>query len=342
MPTPQPNPPPTKVAIGLPVRNGQNYLEQAIESVLGQTFTDLTLIISDNASDDGTAEICRRFADKDPRVVYYRQKENIGAAPNFNFVFKMSRSPYFRWAAHDDVVGPDFLRGCVEMLDANASLAVAHPMAAEIDKDGRIRRTFDSDGLPGGLSPSQRLRWVLWVPEFTEIYGLIRSDMLRRTRLMGSFGGADRNLLGEILLQGDIGRAPACQFFRRDHPGTLSRTLAPGRHSATAERSWYDPRARLPVFMVWPVRLRRHLSAALGAPIPGSEKLACVGALVERGLRRAVQRLTRGAVFGGRPAIGNQLKTPASYTGAPPVAADPRAHPAAGPWSPVRLPDSPE
>ena len=57
-----------RVCIGMPVYNGQNYVAQAIASILSQTFTDLELIISDNASTDGTADICRSFADRDKRV----------------------------------------------------------------------------------------------------------------------------------------------------------------------------------------------------------------------------------------------------------------------------------
>jgi glycosyltransferase involved in cell wall biosynthesis len=305
------NPTPPKVAIGLPVRNGQNYLEQAIESVLGQTFSDFTLIISDNASEDGTEEICRRFAAKDPRVVYHRQKENIGAAPNFNFVFKMSRSPYFKWAAHDDVLGPNFLRDCLDLLESDPSLAFAHPMAAQIDQDGKVNATFDADYLPGGLTPSQRLRWLLWVPEFNEFFGLIRSDVLRRTHLLASFGGADRNLVAEILFMGDKGCAPRYEFFRRDFPGAQSRNLAPGRHSAAAEMRWYDPKARLPVTMIWPERLRRYLMAVFAAPITPAQKLACLWVIVERGTRRGIHRLSGRTLLAGRPKIGGPRPSPA-------------------------------
>jgi hypothetical protein len=146
--------------------------------------------------------------------------------------------------------------------------------------------------------------------------------------------------MGEILLQGDIGRAPSYQFFRRDHPGTLSRSLAPGRHSATAERNWYDPRARMPVFLVWPERLRRYVTASLGAPIAGSEKLACLGVLVERSVRRTVHRLSRGTLRAGRPAVGNRLRGSGAHGGVPPAPAEVRS--VAAPWSKVRLPDSPE
>lgn len=87
-------------SIGLPVYNGENYLEQAIQSVLAQTFQDFELIISDNASTDGTEAICRRFAEQDPRILYVRQPRNIGAAKNYNYTFHLARGEYFNWLAH--------------------------------------------------------------------------------------------------------------------------------------------------------------------------------------------------------------------------------------------------
>src|SRR6516162_11958281 len=76
-----------KVAIGMPVWNGEQFVSEAIESILGQTYGDLELVISDNASSDGTAEICSDYAKQDRRIRYIRQEMNIGAAPNHNEVF---------------------------------------------------------------------------------------------------------------------------------------------------------------------------------------------------------------------------------------------------------------
>ena len=89
------------VSIGMPVFNGEDYVEAALDSILTQTFTNFELIISDNASTDRTEEICNDFADSDDRIRYYRQEKNLGAAANFNRVFELSSGKYFKWAAHD-------------------------------------------------------------------------------------------------------------------------------------------------------------------------------------------------------------------------------------------------
>src|SRR5262245_39362496 len=73
-----------QVSVCLPVYNGENYIHEAIQSVLEQTFTDFELIISDNASTDGTAAICLAAAAGDPRVHYSRAEQNGGLAFNHN------------------------------------------------------------------------------------------------------------------------------------------------------------------------------------------------------------------------------------------------------------------
>ena len=73
-----------RVSIGLPVYNGEKYLEGSIQSILSQTYEDFELIICDNCSTDTTPQICERFAQQDARVRYHRNPENLGANGNFN------------------------------------------------------------------------------------------------------------------------------------------------------------------------------------------------------------------------------------------------------------------
>jgi glycosyltransferase involved in cell wall biosynthesis len=98
-----------KVSIGMPVYNGEPFIREALDSLLAQTFTDFELIISDNASTDGTEAICREYAAKDDRIRYVRQPENRGALANFQFVLDEAVGEYFMWAAADDIRAPDCL-----------------------------------------------------------------------------------------------------------------------------------------------------------------------------------------------------------------------------------------
>ncbi len=96
-----------RLSIGLPVYNGETYLIESLDSLFSQSYEDFELIISDNASTDGTADICRRYAKQDPRIHFIRQSRNIGLAPNHNFVFQEARGELFKWASHDDLYARD-------------------------------------------------------------------------------------------------------------------------------------------------------------------------------------------------------------------------------------------
>jgi glycosyltransferase involved in cell wall biosynthesis len=109
------NPPPL-VTIGMPVYNGEAFIKGALDSLLGQSFRDFILIISDNASTDDTEIICRDCAARDSRVRYIRQQRNLGAAANFSFVLGEATSVFFMWAAVDDIKSKDFLAGNLTFL----------------------------------------------------------------------------------------------------------------------------------------------------------------------------------------------------------------------------------
>ena len=95
------------------------------------------MIIADNASTDRTQAICENFAGSDNRVVYRRNAQNIGAAKNFNLVFKLSSGTFFKWAAHDDLLDPNFLAKCVAAIDEEPSIVLSFSRVVNIDEQGR-------------------------------------------------------------------------------------------------------------------------------------------------------------------------------------------------------------
>src|SRR6056297_227124 len=101
------------VSICMPVHNGENFIADAIDSIVAQTFPDFELIVTDNASTDRTEPIVRDFARRDGRIRYVRNEENIGAAANYNLGYELSRGRYVKWAAHDDTLSPNFLERTV-------------------------------------------------------------------------------------------------------------------------------------------------------------------------------------------------------------------------------------
>ena len=111
-----------KLTIGIPVYNGEKFLEEKITSILNQDFTDFELIISDNASTDSTKEICSKFATNDKRVRFFSHKKNLGVNWNFDFILKKAKGEYFMWTATDDKILPEFYEKNIEVLEKNPNI----------------------------------------------------------------------------------------------------------------------------------------------------------------------------------------------------------------------------
>ena len=214
-----------KVSIGLPVFNGENYLEKAIDSILSQTYRDFELIICDNASTDRTQEICRRYAAADDRVRYYRNPRNLGASPNYNRTFELSSGEYFKWMAHDDIIAPTYLERCVAALDREPDAVLAQPLVGMIDAKGDVLSIHN--GLQRAASPqvSERFAHLIKLPRDNwEVFGLIRREVLAQTALHAPYSWSDVALTVEVALLGRFTLVPEPLFFNRDHDERFSRT----------------------------------------------------------------------------------------------------------------------
>ena len=207
-----------RLSIGLPVYNGQNYLSQSLDALLGQSYQDFELIISDNASTDCTEEICQRYATMDPRIRYLRQPRNIGAAPNHNFVVREARGELFKWAAHDDLFGRDLLARCVEALDEHPDIVLSHAHAAVINESGTIIGRYDYSLATDSPQAPERFRSLLFTEGGEDFYGVMRTAVLRRITPHDSYHNAGRKLVVELALYGPFHQVPELLYFRRDHP----------------------------------------------------------------------------------------------------------------------------
>jgi glycosyltransferase involved in cell wall biosynthesis len=226
------------LSIGLPVWNGEQFIEEAIESHLCQSFDDFELIISDNHSIDRTEAICRSFAARDPRVRYVRQASNLGAAKNYDFTVQLAQGKYFKWSAHDDVLLPTFLAECVAAHERDPSTVLAYTLIRIIDEDGRTigyhrtrrRRLFAEQ-------PSVRFHDLVCTGGMnSEIFGVIRRDFLLETKGHGNWRSSDLNLIAELALMGPFARVDEVLFERRRHHDAYS-----GRPRSPAEiADWLD------------------------------------------------------------------------------------------------------
>lgn len=231
------------VSIGLPVFNGADFLSEALDSILAQELGDFELIISDNASTDGTAEICSEYAARDSRISYTRQSENLGAAKNYNFVFQAASAKYFKWAAHDDLLKPQFLSRCIEKFEEyEVPPVIVYPRSEFIDETGQVTRPDRKTMHTTSSSPAVRVfRAVQAMGLVTSVFGVFHREALARTRLIGSFVASDYVLLLECALQGHIVHLTGPPLFQRRIHQNMSRQA--NRTDEEVLR-WFDPAAR--------------------------------------------------------------------------------------------------
>src|SRR5246127_102134 len=149
------------VSVGLFVYNGERYIEETLDSILSQTFIDFELIISDNASTDRTGEIALSYAKRDDRIRYYRSEKNMGAGWNVRRVYELATGKYFKQAAADDMLEPDFLRLCVEALENDPSCVVAYTRTKEVDENGTCIENYVAPMRTDYDDPVARFREML-------------------------------------------------------------------------------------------------------------------------------------------------------------------------------------
>jgi glycosyltransferase involved in cell wall biosynthesis len=126
------------VSIGLPTYNRVELLGKAVDSVLAQTHRDVELIVSDNASTDGTEALCRERAARDDRLRYIRQPVNLGPTANFNAVLEAARGDYFMWLSDDDWLDANYVATCLGALTSRPGVTIAGGRCHHYDGGGRM------------------------------------------------------------------------------------------------------------------------------------------------------------------------------------------------------------
>lgn len=219
------------VSIGLAVRNGGALLRRALDSLLGQTFSDFQLLVSDNASADETPATCREYAERDARVRWYRQPSNLGPVGNFDFVLREARGRFFMWAAHDDCWHPRFLETAVRVFQGSdrSTVAVAAEACYTIDA---VEQPFFPEGAAfyGFASDNavERVRWMLRNNYGNLFYSLFRRDALmtgQRT-VLSALQTATLNeipLFIQVAAKGNWRVVPDVLFFKDTTRGTYER-----------------------------------------------------------------------------------------------------------------------
>lgn len=271
-----------RLQIGLPVYNGANFLAEALDSLLAQTFTDFEILVSDNGSTDETQQIAEKYVELDDRVRYFRYDTNRGAAWNFNNCVHLADAPLFKWAAHDDLHTPEFVERCIEVLDREPDVILVCTGSTSIDGDGNPNGDYRRENCHlRETSPATRFSRTLGLYPMHVVFGVARRAALARTRLWGTVAASDRVVVSEIALHGQIYEIDEPLFIRRWHENVSWTIDTTDQEYAL----WYDPKNKDKRFSV--PKLARGLSYAKAihaADLPRTEAVKAYGHLARYAL----------------------------------------------------------
>lgn len=242
------------VSIGMPIFNEARFLIEALDSLTTQTYKNMEILISDNASTDGTEAIVRQYAEKYPCIRYHRFEENRGAGANFRHVLGEAKGKYFMWAAGHDRWSGNFVESCVEQLERYPAAVLAFAEACWIGADSKLfpRETGFSD--TRGLDPISRYFTIFW-GNMNPILGMIRRDVLYPEKLK-DIVGVDLVFLTELSLRGDFVLVRDCSWERREFREERTHDARMKRYKSNEyklTKSFFDkvlPLAKLPFHLV--------------------------------------------------------------------------------------------
>jgi glycosyltransferase involved in cell wall biosynthesis len=266
------------VSIGIPVYNGERSINQALDALRAQTYDNLELVISDNASTDSTGEICREYAAKDRRIKYFRNPVNVGLYENFRRVVTLATGEFFMWAAADDLKPPTAVEHCVQAILGNERAVTAHGIILIRTTDGKESAEHPNEIQLTDASAATRIRnFTYGLRHHGMFFCLHRRAALLQARL-GNHLGQDYLLCLQMCLLGAIehtpvpviiyqerGRRPSTNLMYDEVPMTLS-------HLVTANKIYRRK--------CWTVLILGCYYLATTGQVSWSERWSAIGAHV--------------------------------------------------------------
>lgn len=227
-----------KVCVGVPVYNEADYIENTLLSLKRQNFDDVHFIVSDNASSDGTWEICQAIAADDKRFLLHKNAENVGALNNFEQVFRNSDSDYFMWLGGHDYISENYIEKAANMLDVDMNLSLVCGMPTMI-KSGHQDKLLDT-----AIYKYSEKRLGRYLQCVRELYDCTIVHSLFRRPAMDGFTfrattGPDMVMIARMLWHGQLAYMSGENYFRRyfdTRPGSYEERIV-GR---PCNLSYYD------------------------------------------------------------------------------------------------------
>ena len=206
-----------KLTIGIPVYNDAKYIRLAIESCLNEGGK---IVVSDNASTDGTSEICAEFARSHPHLTHLRQAENIGAFENFKQLLFSCNTEYFAWFGSHDLLAPGYSLPLLAALERDPSAVLAVGTIQHIGEKGEILKRVTRTAWADQTNDSNPLKRVgVCVAKLRDcfiFYGIFRTKDAREAWMDIPSLGFDRVMIIRAAGIGKIVYVPESTFYARD------------------------------------------------------------------------------------------------------------------------------
>lgn len=212
------------ISVGIPTFNRAKVISETLDALINQSYRNIEIIISDDASSDETSEICRKYAKKDKRITFFSQKTNLGLPGNHNFVLNKAKGKYFVWAGDDDPRDTKFIEKLHKLFLKNKDTVLA--MCNFYEFKGKYKNPIDTK-YPEYLSKFQASCYYLTHPALL-VWGMFKTDVLNK---IGGFHtdnrpilhwGSDNVTVFKVLLHGGLSYEKDLLLYKRDSGNATS------------------------------------------------------------------------------------------------------------------------
>jgi glycosyltransferase involved in cell wall biosynthesis len=236
-----------QICLGMPLYNQTQFLPQALESILAQTYRDFKLVVVDDSTDSGPGEIIKQYASMDARITYFKNPTRKGLIDNWKTSFQLAGDPdYFAWISDHDVWHPEWLESMVSALNQNPEAVLVYPRCVSLDLLGNRQAkkrpfAFSTDG----LSEKDRIAAVCREARGygKMVYGLFRAKALREAGIYRRVLFPDVVLMHELCQQGSFMQVDAELWYRQS---TAEFSIKRQKKSLFIQKPWY-------LWLPWPL-----------------------------------------------------------------------------------------
>ena len=219
------------VSIAMPVYNGEKWLEQAISTLVKQSYENVEIIIADDCSTDNSQKICEQYASRYSQITFIKNETNLGAQGNLRKILHLCSGKYITCASQDDYWDENFISYLVEKLESNNSAVLAGSAAQMLDKKDKIykERHYNGKWNPEKLNTHRLICSLMlplnngrWIKNNLFFHGVIRTDSLKYCHSI--FPGViehDRHFLLLLALSGKWCYVDRVLYFRRVGAGGI-------------------------------------------------------------------------------------------------------------------------